>query len=300
MKKIDWLTNTWVVAVHFLAVPALWHVEPSALVVFALMYFVTGCLGITFCFHRMLAHRAFKAHPIVEALGVLCGTLALQGTVKEWVGDHRLHHSKSDSEGDPHNSRRGFWYSHMTWLFIDHRVGQESLFERLTRDISTPMLKAFSRHDVMIGLQILLGLLFLQLGGESWLYWGVFARLVAVYHTTWFVNSATHKWGYRTFDSHDASRNNWWVALLTWGEGWHNNHHRFASVAPARFRWWEIDVTFMIIWTLERFGLVYDVKRYPPEAYIEAQSALTSKNPAPSSQVEELIDSASSRPAAGC
>lgn len=270
MKKMDWFTNAWVVAVHFLALPALWNITPSALIVFGVMFFITGCLGITFCFHRMLSHRAFKAHPVVEALGVLCGTLALQGTVKEWVGDHRLHHTKSDQDGDPHNARRGFWYSHLTWLFLDHRDGQGPLFERLTRDLKTPLMSFFSRHDVMIGTQILLGMVFLWCGGPSWVYWGIFARIVAVYHTTWFVNSATHKWGYRNFNSPDLSRNNWWVALLTWGEGWHNNHHRFASVAPSRLKWWEVDVTFMVIWVLEKVGLVYDVKRYPPEAYVEA------------------------------
>jgi stearoyl-CoA desaturase (delta-9 desaturase) len=124
---------------------------------------------------------------------------------------------------------------------------------------------------VMLGLQVLLGVAFYQLGGWAWVFWGIFLRLVVVYHITWFVNSATHKWGYRNFETNDLSRNNWWVGILAWGEGWHNNHHKYQDSCKSGFRWWEIDVTYSVIKLLSWFGLAHSLKipdemKYDPKA----------------------------------
>ena len=269
----DWFIITWMTIAHSLAFLAPFWFSWSGLAIFFLMYFLTACIGITFCFHRMLSHRSYKAHPLVEGFGALCGTLALQGTVRDWIRHHRYHHMGSDTVNDPHNARRGFWYSHIGWIFIKQPAfSDDKRGQRLTRDIdSNRWLSFLSIPAVAIGIQVIFGLTLLWFGGLSWLLWGVFARLVAVYHATWFVNSATHKWGYRNFDSEDLAVNNWWVALLTFGEGWHNNHHRYGNVCPAGYRWWEIDVTWMIIRSLEMVGLVTNVKRFPASADQEAR-----------------------------
>ena len=278
----DWFTIIWMVSIHVIALFAFWNFTWSGFLWFLGLYFATGCLGITFCFHRLLSHRSFKAHPIVEGFTALMGTLALQGTVQEWVCHHRIHHQGSDTPRDPHNARRGFWYSHWGWLFIQHdAISNREKMNKNTRDIlANPWLRFLSRNDVMIACQVLLGFALLFTGGVSWVLWGIFLRLVAVYHTTWLVNSATHKWGYRNFESNDLAVNTWWVAILTWGEGWHNTHHRFANVCPARYRWWEVDVTYGIVCILESLGLVTDVRRYPQEAHDEFNRLNAIKNAA--------------------
>ena len=265
----DYFTVVWMIVVHILGVLAFFNFSWSGVLVAAILYFVTGCLGITFCFHRLLSHRSFKAHPVVEGITAICGTLALQGTVQEWVAHHRLHHQGSDTARDPHNARKGFWFSHWGWIFIHQNALQnKNIMARNTRDImSNRFLAILARHDVMILFQVLLGLGLWAIGGFSWVLWGVFFRLLAVYHTTWFVNSATHRWGYKNFPSDDLAVNTWWVALLTWGEGWHNNHHKYSSVCPAGFRWWELDITYGIVCLLEAVHLVTHVRRFPSKAY---------------------------------
>ncbi|MEN9276213.1 MAG: fatty acid desaturase, partial [Gloeomargarita sp. GMQP_bins_5] len=177
-------------------------------------------------------------------------------------GLHRLHHLYSDQEGDPHDSNRGFWWSHMGWML--HRLPQDQEIPKYTKDINQDGVYRFLQNW-MLPLQIGLGLLLFALGGWPWVIWGIFVRLVLVYHATWFVNSATHKYGYRTYDSKDRSTNCWWVALLAFGEGWHNNHHAFPHSARHGLRWWEIDVTWMMIWTLQKLGLATKV-RLPQES----------------------------------
>ncbi len=250
------------IAMHLLAFGAIFHFSWSAVAIFALMYWVTACLGITFGFHRMLSHRTFKTPKWVERFFAFCGTLAVQGTIKTWVAHHRMHHANTDTPLDPHNARKGFWHSHLTWMFIDHEVfDDEKRINRFARDItSDPWLNFLSIPIVMIGIQALLGVAFYFIGGWPWVFWGIFLRLVAVYHITWFVNSATHKWGYRNFESEDLSTNNWWVGILAWGEGWHNNHHTYQDSCKSGYRWWEIDMTYWIIKALSYLGLTYDLK----------------------------------------
>ena len=259
----DWPIIMWLLAVHVLAICSLKFFTWSGLVVCFLLYFVTGCLGITFCFHRLLAHRSFRAHPILEGLTAVFGTIALQGSVRQWVFNHRTHHHASDTPTDPHSSLRGFWYSHLGWMLVKRKpISSQS---KLVRDIdANGWLKFLSRFEVVVGLQVLLALTLFIIGGASWLLWGVFMRLVCVYHTTWLVNSATHKWGYKNFNSNSLAVNTWWVALLTWGEGWHNNHHRYERVCQVNYRWWEIDLTYWIICFFESLGLVFQVNRFPP------------------------------------
>lgn len=220
-------------------------------------YWITGGLGITLGWHRLLSHRSFQTPKWLEYILVFCGTLACEGSVFEWVGLHRNHHIHSDTDADQHNSRRGFWWSHMGWMLYD--IPAKSEIERLTKDIKDDKFYQFLNQNFIL-IQIALALLFYAWGGLPFLVWGIFVRLVVVYHITWFVNSATHQFGYRNFDCADASTNCWWVALLSYGEGWHNNHHAYPHSARHGLKWWEVDFTWMTIRVLQALGLATKVR----------------------------------------
>ncbi|MCM1985028.1 acyl-CoA desaturase [Lyngbya confervoides] len=217
-----------------------------------LFHWITGGLGITLGWHRLVTHRSFQTPKWLEYFFVFCGALACEGGVIEWVGLHRNHHLHSDKVQDQHNSHKGFWWSHMGWML--HQVPAKKDVERLTRDINQDPVYRFL-DQYFLPIQIALGVIFYLLGGWPFVVWGIFVRLVLVYHCTWFVNSATHQFGYRTHDSDDASTNCWWVALLTYGEGWHNNHHAYPHSARHGLQWWEFDLTWVTIWLLSKLGL---------------------------------------------
>jgi stearoyl-CoA desaturase (delta-9 desaturase) len=260
----DWTTIVYMGILHLLAMLAFlpgnfsWQAVGLALV----LHWITGGLGITLGFHRLLTHRSFETPKWLEYFFALCGTLACQGGVVKWVGLHRIHHKHSDTSSDPHDSNAGFWWSHMDWML--HDIPADRDIPRYTQDLDDPVYRFL--NNAFIPLQIILGLLLYWWGGWSFVIWGVFARLVIVFHCTWFVNSATHMFGYRTFDSNDASRNCWWVALVTYGEGWHNNHHAYQYSARHGLKWWEIDLTWMTIRLLQIVGLAKNVKLVPEVA----------------------------------
>ncbi|MBR8833663.1 MAG: acyl-CoA desaturase [Stigonema ocellatum SAG 48.90 = DSM 106950] len=258
-RQINWVNTLFFAALH---IGALFAFLPSnfswkAVGVALLLYWVTGGLGITLGFHRLVTHRSFQAPKLLEYFLVFCGTLACQGGPIEWVGTHRIHHLHSDQSLDPHDSNQGFWWSHMGWLIYQGQ--DESEAPRLTKDIADdPVYQFFQKYFIFI--QIALGLLLLLLGGWSFVVWGIFVRMVFVWHCTWLVNSATHKFGYRSYESEDRSTNCWWVALLVFGEGWHNNHHAYQYSARHGLKWWEIDLTWMTIQLLQVLGLATNVK----------------------------------------
>jgi sn-1 stearoyl-lipid 9-desaturase len=221
------------------------------------LYWVTGGLGITLGFHRLVTHRSFQTPKWLEYFLALCGTLACQGGPFEWIGMHRIHHLHSDQDLDPHDSNKGFWWSHLGWM-IHHAPAQDEI-SRYIKDISDDPVYQFYQKN-MIGIQVALGVLLLLLGGWSFVIWGIFVRVVVVYHCTWLVNSATHKFGYRSHESGDNSTNCWWVALLVFGEGWHNNHHAFQYSARHGLQWWEFDLTWLTIRLLQTLGLATNVK----------------------------------------
>lgn len=246
------------IPVHLGALLAPWTFSWSGLWVGVAMYIVTAG-GITIGFHRLLTHRSYKTSKWLEYVFTLCGTLACQGGPISWTVVHRLHHKHSDDAGDPHSARTGFWWSHMGWMFVNipRKVSQE-VRERITPDLmKDPVHRTIDRH--MLTIAVMSGALLFHFGGWSWLVYGMFLRLTLVYHATWLVNSAAHKFGYRTHATRDLSTNCWWVALLTFGEGWHNNHHAFPRSARHGLGWWELDLTFLVISGLEKLGLVWDV-----------------------------------------
>ncbi|PSO88077.1 MAG: acyl-CoA desaturase [Cyanobacteria bacterium SW_8_48_13] len=255
----DWRIIAYMATIHLVALLALLpsNFSWSAVGIALLLYWVTGGLGITLGYHRLVTHRSFQTPKWLEYFLVLCGTLAAQGGPIRWIGTHRQHHVHSDNEPDPHDSNQGFWWSHMGWML--HEVPSDAEIPRYTKDIGDdPVYRFLEKY--FIPLQVVLGLLLYALGGWSFVVWGIFVRLVVVFHCTWFVNSATHKFGYRTFESKDQSTNCWWVALLTFGEGWHNNHHAYQYSARHGMQWWEIDTTWMTIQLLQALGLAKKVK----------------------------------------
>lgn len=262
---INWVNISYLILIHAGALFALFpsNFSWNALLVVVFLHWVTGGLGITLGWHRLVSHRSFQTPRWLEYLLVFFGALACQGGVIDWIGLHRIHHLHSDQEPDPHDSSRGFFWSHMGWMFF--KISAHKEIPRFTKDIADdPVYKFFDQYFVLF--QAVLGLILYALGGWPFVVWGIFVRLVVVFHCTWFVNSATHKFGYRTFDSNDRSRNCWWVALVTYGEGWHNNHHAFQYSARHGLKWWEIDLTWMVISLLQALGLAKKVKLIPAEA----------------------------------
>lgn len=240
-------------AMHVGALLAFAYFSWTNVAVMLALYVLTG-LGITVGYHRMLAHRSFRATPAVERVLATCGALALQGGPIMWAADHRQHHFHSDAEGDPHDIGRGLFFAHMGWLLYVHpRKHDQERMSRLARDLmQDPYLRVLQRYHYVPGFALAGALLWL--GGPGLFLWGFCARVVLLYHCTWLVNSAAHAFGYRTFEGTPGT-NSWLVALLAFGEGWHNNHHAWPSSARQGLRPWEIDVSWLVIAGLRRLGL---------------------------------------------
>lgn len=264
-REWDYAIVLWMIGVHAMAIWGFFHFSWSSLAVMVGMYYLTGCFGITFGYHRLLTHRSFKAHPLLEGASALCGVLAMQGHVADWVAHHREHHNHSDTPKDPHDATRGFWFSHLGWMLLhDSKLEKKEIIRAFAGDIlKKRWLRFLSHPSTMVLLQVLLGFLFYYIGGLSMMLWGIFVRLVLVYHVTWFVNSAAHIWGYKNFETKDSAVNNWWVAILAFGEGWHNNHHKYGSVCKAGYKKHEFDLTYKVIQFFSLLGLISDRRLYP-------------------------------------
>jgi len=259
-----WGTVAFMASIHALALlallPRFWSVPAVASLL--VLYWVTACLGVTMGYHRLLSHRAYRVPRWLERFLATCGALSCQHGPIDWVGLHRHHHKFSDTEADHHNSHRGFWWSHMGWMFND--IPAMPAVPRLTGDLARDPYHRWL-NKWFLALQLPLGLFLFWIGtvtgagGWALVLWGIPLRLVIVYHLTWLVNSATHCWGGTPHESGDRSRNNAWVAALTFGEGWHNNHHAFPHSARQGFGP-QIDLTWLHIRLLRALGLATDVR----------------------------------------
>ncbi|CCQ91015.1 Delta-9 desaturase [Nitrospina gracilis 3/211] len=233
----------------------------SAVAVMLVLNWMTASLGICLGFHRYLTHRSFEMPKWLAYFFVFVGTLACQNGPIKWVGQHRMHHANSDTDGDPHSAARGFWWSHMAWMFYVHSDfdDKQKLLD-YTKDFNDDKFYQFLDNH-FIKIQIAFGCLLFAIGGLPWVIWGIFVRVVLVYHQTWLVNSASHMFGYKNFKlQKDLSTNCWWVGMLAFGEGWHNNHHAFPSSARHGLHAWEIDPTWMVISLLRKLGLATNLK----------------------------------------
>ncbi len=218
-----------------------------AFFLFAFLSWLTGGIGVCLCYHRLLTHQSFRVPKPVEYLLTFFGVLSSEGGPINWVARHRIHHAFPDTDKDPHSPRHGFWWSHMFWLF-KHKplLDNYELYRPYAQDLAQDPVQRFLNRTHGL-YQILLGIGLYFWGGWPFLVWGLFLRTVFVYHITWLVNSATHKWGYVGYAVNDDSRNLWWVALLSFGEGWHNNHHAFQRSARHGIKFWEFDQTYLTI-----------------------------------------------------
>jgi stearoyl-CoA desaturase (delta-9 desaturase) len=257
---INWPTSVTMVVFHLGAVAALFMFNWQALAVCLLLWWVSGSLGVGMGYHRLLTHRGFKTPKAVEYLLTFCGLLALEAGPIAWVVTHRIHHAHTDAPGDPHTPRDGSWWAHMGWVLrgTAQRYDRDVCLRYAPDLMKDPVHRWFEKlYYVPL---IVLGVVLLAVGGWPMLFWGVFLRVTFNFHTTWLVNSATHLWGGRRFETKDDSRNSWWVALLTWGEGWHNNHHAHPSAARHGLAWYELDMNWWGIRTLKLLGLAKDIK----------------------------------------
>jgi len=245
---------------HVLAVVALFFFSWKGVAVAAVLWWISGSLGIGIGYHRLLTHRGLRCPKWLEYFLAICGTLALEGGPIFWVGTHRIHHQLTDREGDPHSPRDGKWWSHMGWILVGKALHQdtEQLFPYVPDLRRERFYLWLSRYHWMT--QVVVGVAVFGLFGWKVTLWGVFLRTVVGLHATWMVNSATHLWGSRRWATDDDSTNNFLVALLTFGEGWHNNHHAHPSSARHGMRWWEIDTNWYMISALRAVGLARDLK----------------------------------------
>jgi stearoyl-CoA desaturase (delta-9 desaturase) len=260
-QNVNWVNATFIVISHVASIIALFFWSWPAVISAIILYWIAGSLGIGMGFHRLITHRGYRVPKLVEYFLVTCGTLAVEGGPIEWVVTHRIHHAHTDRIGDPHTPRDGGWWAHIGWILRGTAQHHDrGTVERYAPDLTKDRYYVWLNRFFYVPL-VLLGLGLLMFGGWSILLWGVFLRLTLALHATWLVNSATHLWGATRFETGDDSRNSWWVALLTFGEGWHNNHHAYPTSARHGFRWYELDFNWLGIRTLQFLGLAKGVKR---------------------------------------
>jgi fatty-acid desaturase len=289
-EPISWATVLIMGAFHVGAIAALFMFSWKALAIAMVLWWVSGSLGVGMGYHRLLTHRGYKTPKWVEHFLTVCATLALEGGPFFWVAVHRVHHQNTDVEGDPHSPREGGFWAHMGWIMtgrVMHNNNQSALLPYipdLRKDKFHTWISKW--HWVPI---TTLGILLLLIGGWKVMFWGIFLRTVVGLHATWLVNSATHMWGTQRFLTPDDSKNSFWVAILTFGEGWHNNHHAHPQAAKHGLPWWEIDLNWYGICMLRLLGLAWDIKVQKLKPAIEEKAV-----PPVAVGVEKLAPSAAS------
>ena len=279
--RIDWLRAAPFVALHLGCLGALWTgVSATALGTAAVLYAVR-MFAITGFYHRGFSHRAFRAARPVQLLFAVMGAACVQRGPLWWAAHHRNHHRDADTPRDPHSPLiRGFLWSHVGW-FLTRRAFRTDL-KRVSDLARFPELRWLDRYDIAVPVALAVALYALgallrhlapHLGtdGPQLLVWGFCISTVALFHATVTINSLAHRWGSRRFETGDGSRNNFLLALITFGEGWHNNHHRFPGKARQGFRWWEIDLTWYGLWLLAALGLISGLKPLPARALEAAE-----------------------------
>ncbi len=269
--KIQWLTLSVITTFHFLAFAALFTFSWTNLLAAVITWWIAGSWGIGMGYHRLLTHRGFKTPKFVEYFLTFCGTLGLQSGAINWVTTHRIHHAFTETDKDPHSPRNGTYWSNMGWIFRGKAQNQDEATQmRYAPDLVKDKVHVFLSNYYWVT-PIIAAVILYFIGGFSMVLWGVFLRQVIGWHSTWLVNSATHLWGSRRFETRDDSRNNGLIAALTFGEGWHNNHHAHPRSAKHGLTPAEFDVNWLQIKLLEKLGLASDVYGYELQKEIEIE-----------------------------
>ncbi len=261
-QPIVGITTLFMVLFHIGALAALFFFSWQAFLVAMVLWWVAGGLGIGMGYHRLLTHRGYKTPKWMEYLLTVCGTLALEGGPIFWVAIHRMHHQNTDKEGDPHSPRDGGFWAHMGWILTGRTMRNDAAdLLPYVPDLRKDKFHVWISRWHWVSIAILGAILFAA-GGWPYLLWGIFFRTVIGLHSTWLVNSATHMWGRQRFSTCDSSKNSFWVAMLTFGEGWHNNHHAHPQAARHGLAWYEFDLNWYGISALRMLHLAWDVKTW--------------------------------------
>lgn len=269
-RRIQKANVFWLALSHVMAVVAIPFFTWDAFAVCMIGLFLVTPFGVNLGYHRLLTHRGLKVPKWLEYTLTTVAAACGGGPPMHWVAEHRLHHCFSDKEGDPHNSREGLWHAHMAHLFYHKEFeDNEELWMKYVPDMKNDRYYLWLNKNWILAPITVAGILF-AIGGLPWLMWGGFVRVVLMLHITWCVNSVSHGLGYRNYRTNDTSTNCWWVGILGAGEGWHNNHHAYPTLAKHGHKWWELDFTYMVIRGLQMVGLAWDVK-VPKAAHLKKQ-----------------------------
>ena len=272
-QRIDWVRASPFLGMHVACLGVLWVGVSRTAVTVALLAYGARMFAITGFYHRYFAHRTFRTSRALQFFFACLGAASVQRGPLWWAAHHRRHHQHADTAADPHSPRlRGFLWSHMGWFLTP--AGFRTDWQRIPDLSRFPELRWLDRYDVVVpilmagalyGLGVVLGRWApgLSTSGPQLLVWGFFVSTVVLFHVTVTINSLAHRYGKRRFRTADDSRNNVWLALLTFGEGWHNNHHFFPGCVRQGFRWWEIDLTYYVLRLMALCGLVQALKPVP-------------------------------------
>ncbi len=260
-KKINWVGSIPFFTIHLLALGGFFYFGWSwSGVALAAGLYAVRMFGVTGGYHRYFSHKSYKTSRFFQfCLAFLAQSSAQKGALW-WAAHHRVHHAKSDKEGDLHSAKLdGFWWSHVGWILSAQH--DETDYSRIRDFAKYPELVWLNKHFLVP--PTVLGVSLFLVGGWESLYWGLLVSTMFLWHGTFTINSLTHMWGSRRYETSDDSRNNLWLALITSGEGWHNNHHHYQRAVNQGFYWWEIDTTFYVLWTLSKLGVVWDLHMAP-------------------------------------
>ena len=259
-QSINWKNLAIVITFHFLAIPALFMFSWKNVAVMLVGNWIVGSLGVGLGYHRLLTNRSFKAPKWLEYTLTTFGAMAIQDDAPKWVATHRIHHQFVETDKDPHSTKPGFFWAHMGWILKgtaqDH---DEATLKRYVPDLLKDKFHVLLAKYYYIPL-VISGFILFAIGGWSMVLWGIFLRVVVGWHTTWFVNSLAHLFGKRPFATKDDSTNNWFVAILTFGEGWHNNHHAYPTSARHGLKWYQFDMNWLTIQLFRRLGWAKNIR----------------------------------------
>jgi stearoyl-CoA desaturase (delta-9 desaturase) len=262
---VNWKNLFIVTTFHLMCIPALFFFSWKNFAVMMIGNWIVGSLGVGLGYHRLLTHRSFKAPKWLEYTLTAFGTMSMQDDAMKWVATHRMHHAHTETEKDPHSTRPGFWWAHMEWVVKGTAQDHDAVtFKKYIPDLLKDKFQVTLANYYLVPI-ILSAVLLYAIGGWGAVLWGVFVRVVVGWHTTWFVNSLAHYSGKRPFATNDDSTNNWFVALLTFGEGWHNNHHAFPSSARHGLKWYQFDMNWITISIFKRLGWAKQIRVYNAE-----------------------------------
>lgn len=259
-RTVNWKNVAIVSSFHLLALPVLFTFSWQNLAALLIGNWIVGSLGVGLGWHRLLTHRSFKAPKWLEYTLSTFATMSMQDAPDKWIATHRIHHAFVETEKDPHSTRFGFWWAQIGWVVWgiaqDHdKATMKRYVPDLLKDKGHVLISRLYYVPIIVSAFILFAI-----GGWTMVVWGVFARVVVGWHTTWFVNSLSHIYGSRPHETTDDSTNNWFVALLTFGEGWHNNHHAFPTSARHGLDWYQFDMNWIAIRIFEKLGWAKQIK----------------------------------------